>query len=110
MDFAWEELSEEDRRPAYADWEAGKGLIGGDPRQRPGSHLLPAWGIDQPFFRALALDDPRGNNGPALTALLLAQPLEVEIGYGRGDFLLDRALRYPQRLLSATRQRPRPRA
>ena len=32
MDFAWEELSEAERRQAYADWEAGKGLIGGDPR------------------------------------------------------------------------------
>jgi tRNA (guanine-N7-)-methyltransferase len=63
MDFAWEELTDDDRVRAYADWEAGKGLIGGDPRHRPGSQLLPAWGIDRPFFRALALDDARGSNG-----------------------------------------------
>ena len=100
MDFSWEELSEEDRRQAYADWEAGKGLIGGDPRQRPGSHLLPDWGVNQPFFRTLALDDSRGDNGPRLRGLLAAPlPLEVEIGYGRGDFLLDRAARHPDRLL-----------
>jgi tRNA (guanine-N7-)-methyltransferase len=100
MDFTWEELSEEDRRAAYADWEAGKGLIDGDPRRRPGSHLLPPWGIDQPFFRTLALDDTRGSNGARLRALLASPlPLEVEIGYGRGDFLLDRASRHPQRLL-----------
>ena len=72
MDFAWEELSEEDRRQAYVDWEAGRGLIGGDPRQRPGSHLLPAWGINQPFFRALALEDARGDNGPRLYMGMLA--------------------------------------
>ena len=100
MDFAWEELSDEDRRQAYADWEAGRGLLGGDPRQRPGSHLLPEWGINQPFFRVLALEDARGDNGARLGALLASDKLlEIEIGYGRGDFLLDRALRYPDRLL-----------
>lgn len=100
MDFTWEELSEEDRRQAYADWEAGRGLIGGDPHQRPGSHLLPAWGINQPFFRTLALDDSAGDNGPHLRRLLASPlPLEVEIGYGRGDFLLDRAARRPDLLL-----------
>ena len=100
MNFAWEELSEEDRRQAYADWEAGRGLIGGDPRQRPGSHLLPEWGINQPFFRTLAMADARRDNGARLAALLAGdKPLEIEIGYGRGDFLLDRALRHPGRLL-----------
>ncbi len=100
MEFTWEELNEEERAQAYADYHAGKGLIGGDPRQRPGSELLPPWGIDQPMFRALALDDPRGQNGVRLRAALAsAQPLELEIGYGRGDFMLDRAHRHPERLL-----------
>jgi tRNA (guanine-N7-)-methyltransferase len=99
MDFAWEELTDADRAHAYADWEAGKGLIGGDPRQRPGSHLLPAWGLDRPFFRALALDDARGSNGATLRSLLASdRPLEIEIGFGRGDFLLDRAQRFPEHL------------
>ena len=100
MDFAWEELTEAERAQAQADWEAGKGLIGGDPRHRTGSHLLPTWGADLPFFRTLALDDARSGNGAALRALLASpQPLEIEIGFGRGDFLLDRAQRYPERLL-----------
>ncbi|HHY56979.1 MAG TPA: hypothetical protein GYA08_16255, partial [Chloroflexi bacterium] len=99
MDFTWEELTDDDRVRAYADWEAGRGLIGGDPRKRPGSHLLPMWGLDRPFFRALALDDARSANGAALRALLASErPLEIEIGCGRGDFLLDRAQRYPTRL------------
>lgn len=99
MDFTWEELTDSDRAQAYADWEAGKGLIGGDPRKRPGAHLLPTWGLDRPFFRALALDDTRGGNGAALRHLLATDcPLEIEIGFGRGDFLLDRAQRHPERL------------
>lgn len=99
MDFAWEELTEEERAQAYADWEAGRGLIGGDPRLRPDSHLLPVWGVDKPFFRALALDDESGKNGVGLRAALASETsLEVEIGFGRGDFLLDRAARYPERL------------
>ncbi|MBK8049392.1 MAG: hypothetical protein IPK16_21110 [Anaerolineales bacterium] len=91
MDFSWEELSEADRAEAYADWAAGKGLIGGDPRQRPGSELLPPWGVDQPFFRTYTLDDTRGDNGARLRSELASErTLEVEIGYGRGDFLLAR--------------------
>ena len=94
MDFTWEELTAEERARAYADWAAGKGLVGGDPRHRPGAELLPAWGIDQFFFRTLALDDARGDNGARLRAALAGdRPLEIEIGYGRGDFLLDRAQR-----------------
>ena len=99
MDFAWEELSESERAQAYADWEAGRGLIGGDPRFRPDSHLLPHWGLDLPFLRALALDDGRASNGARLRAALASGcQVEVEIGFGRGDFLLDRAARLPQTL------------
>src|SRR5215213_5629921 len=96
MDFTWAELSEEERSQAYADWRAGKGLIGGDPYYRPGAELLPEWGLNRCFFRALALDDRRGENGPRLRAALATdQPLEVEIGFGRADFLLDRARHHP---------------
>jgi tRNA (guanine-N7-)-methyltransferase len=100
MNFAWEELNEEARQQAYADWQAGKGLIGGNPHMRPNSHLLPAWGVGQPFFRALAMDDPRGENGARLRGLLESErPVEIEIGFGRGDFLLDRSQRHPDTLL-----------
>ncbi len=104
MDFAWEELTPEQIAQTYADWEAGKGLIGGDPRRIPNAHLLPDRGLNQQFFRVLAMDDVRSagpvGNGDALRAELDSnRRLEVEIGFGRGDFLLDRALRYPDRLL-----------
>lgn len=99
MDFTWEALSDEARAQSYADWQAGRGLVGGDPRQRPNSNMLPVWGIDKPFFRTLALDDPAGANGAKLRAALArGASIEVEIGYGRGDFLLDRAARYPHSL------------
>ncbi|MGB5050358.1 MAG: hypothetical protein WBO46_15550, partial [Caldilineaceae bacterium] len=75
MDFAWEELADDKRAQLYADWEAGKGLIGGHPRHRPGAERLPVWGLNRPFFRAFALDDPRCDNGPRLrTALASDQP------------------------------------
>ena len=99
MDFAWEEVSEEERQQLYKDWQAGKGLIGGHPRCRPGHDRLPPWGLNRPFFRTFALDDTRGWNGEHLRADLASdRPLEIEIGFGRGDFILDRAQRYPQRL------------
>ena len=99
MSFAWEELTEAERAQAYADWETGKGLIGGDPRRRPGSDRLPAWGIDQPFFRDLALDDPDADKCAHLRDQLASSGrLEIEIGFGRGDFLLDRAKRFPDTL------------
>ncbi|MEZ4618615.1 MAG: hypothetical protein R2867_24300 [Caldilineaceae bacterium] len=99
MEFNWEEWTAETRAAAYADWEAGRGLIGGDPRKRPNAHLLPPWGINQPFFRVLTLDDERGNNGARLRAELASdRRVEVEIGYGRGDFILDRARRHPKTL------------
>src|SRR5687768_11873097 len=82
MNFTWEELSEEGRQQAYADWQAGKGLIGGDPHQRPNSHLLPTWGLNQPFFRGLAMEDTRGANGATLRQLLASErPAEVEVGF-----------------------------
>lgn len=99
MVFEWEEWTRERTAQAYIDWEAGRGLIGGDPRRRPNAHLLPPWGINRPFFRALALEDERGSNGATLsTALASEQLIEVEIGFGRGDFLLDRAQRHPNTL------------
>lgn len=97
MDFAWEELTEEDRAQTYADWQAGKGLIGGDPRRRPDSDRLPTWGLDRVFFRTLAMEDNRGGNGACLQTMLSSPvSLEIEIGFGRGDFLMDRAARHPE--------------
>ncbi len=99
MDFAWEELSDEERTQLDADWAAGKGLIGGHPKQRPGHDRLPEWGINRPFFRTFALGDKRGWNGDHVHAALASdRPLEIEVGFGRGDFILDRAGRHRDRI------------
>ncbi len=99
MDFDWEELTPAQRARHYADWHAGKGLIGGDPRRRPNSEILPSWAMDRRFVRALALDDPRVVNGERFRkGIASARPLEIEIGFGRGDFLQDRSTRIPERL------------
>lgn len=96
MDFAWEELTPAQLSRLYAEWQSGKGLIGGDPRRRPNFDLLPEWALDRPFLRSLALDDRRGENGERFRRRIAGpQLLEIEIGFGRGDFLLDRAARRP---------------
>ena len=77
MAFAWEEWTAEERQKAYANWAAGRGLIGGDPRHRPGAYELPPWGLDQPFFRTLALDDHRVANKERLTAWLLHNTMAI---------------------------------
>ncbi len=99
MDFAWEAISDAERAQLYADWQAGKGLIGGHPKHRPGHERLPDWGLNRRFFRAFTGGDDRGWNGERLQAELATdRPLEIEIGFGRADFLLDRARRHPSRL------------
>ncbi|MEM7539298.1 MAG: hypothetical protein AAF639_44485, partial [Chloroflexota bacterium] len=99
MNFEWEELTDDDIRMSYDNWEAGKGFINGDPRRMPFADQLPPWSLNRHFFRLLAMTDTRGGNGATLTQLIESeQPLEIEIGFGRGDFLLDRAQRYPDRL------------
>ena len=102
MDFTWEELTDDERAKAYADWDAGKGLMGGNPERRPHPDFWSDWMIDRAFFRTLALDNERSETGAAIRKQLASdQPLEVEIGFGRGDFILDRASRYPERTFLA---------
>ena len=77
MDFSWEELTPQERARHYADWHAGKGLIGGDPRRRPNSDILPAWAKDRSIVRALALDDCSAANGERIRRQIAgARPLE----------------------------------
>lgn len=78
---------------ALARYDEGKGLIHGDPRQRPRwLHPLPA--EPAPAFR---LHQSSPAHLQRLREFLGAAPLEVEIGSGRGEFILDWAARHPQR-------------
>jgi tRNA (guanine-N7-)-methyltransferase len=78
------------------DWEMfheGKGLIGGDPSRRPGgTRPLP-----EQFPRAFRLLGAAPDKLERLHRFLHDAPLEIEIGSGRGEFILDWAARHPHR-------------
>ncbi len=78
---------------ALARYHEGKGLIGGDPRKRPRwLHPLPA--EPAPAFRLLQSSP---EHLARLHRFLSSTPLEIEIGSGPGDFILDWAQKYPHR-------------
>lgn len=79
---------------ALTRYDEGKGLIGGDPRRRPRwLHPLPP----EPA-RAFRLHQSSPEHLERLRAFLQAGgPLEIEIGSGRGEFILAWAARHPDR-------------
>ena len=78
---------------ALRRYEQGKGLIGGDPGRRPApKHPSP---LNQP--PAFRLQTSRPAHLDALKSFLVTAPLEIEIGSGRGEFILDWAEQHPQR-------------
>lgn len=92
MTYSWSEEQFAESRPEHT------GLLGGDPHRRPGHDKAPEWSINQPFVRALMADAPEAGNRIAYREFLAAHALlEIEIGVGRGDFLLARAARLPDR-------------
>ncbi len=78
---------------ALERYHEGKGLIGGDPRRRPRwIHPLPP----EPAH-AFRLMQSSPEHLERLRAFLTSAPLEIEIGSGPGDFILDWAQKHPQR-------------
>lgn len=78
---------------ALERYEEGKGLIGGDPSRRPdGSRPLP-----EQFPRAFRLLGAAPEKRKHLQHFLQEAPLEIEIGSGRGAFILDWAAQHPHR-------------
>ncbi len=80
---------------------SGKGLAGGNPLHRlylPGYVRAP---LTRPLLQVADLE-PNGDGEheayrQRLAAFLAAGPLEIEIGFGDGNFLLDRARKHPER-------------
>ncbi len=92
MDFTWSQEQELDPR------KKDRGLLGGNPYQRPDRKQAPDWGCNQPFVRSLMQDDSSSFNQASFQAFLESTPeVEIEIGVGRGDFLLARAQQHPER-------------
>ncbi|RME81245.1 MAG: hypothetical protein D6775_14100 [Caldilineae bacterium] len=87
------ETDEARLQKALERYHEGKGLIGGDPRRRPRwLHPLPP----EPA-RAFRLHQSSPEHLQRLQTFLHHRPLEIEIGSGRGDFILDWAARHPRR-------------
>ncbi len=76
---------------ALERYEQGKGLIGGDPSRRP-PPKHPTLLTQPPAFRLLG---STADVIESVKAFVTAAPLEIEIGSGRGNFILDRAERHP---------------
>ena len=77
---------------ALEGYAQGKGLIGGDPRNRPRwLHPLP----DEPA-PAFRLMQSSPEHLARLQHFLTSAPLEIEIGSGPGDFILDWAAQHPE--------------
>ena len=88
MEFNWS------RNQLKTPPREGKGLLGGNPNMRPDSHQVPEWGFNRPFIRSLMKDGlDSANQASFLEFLEIYLNLEIEIGVGRGDFLLARAAR-----------------
>ena len=77
---------------AVRRYEEGKGLIGGDPQRRPHRKPLPPEPI-----RAFRLYGSSPEHLERLRTFLASAPLEVEIGSGGGEFILDWAAQHPER-------------
>ncbi|NOZ71672.1 MAG: hypothetical protein GXP38_07125 [Chloroflexi bacterium] len=87
------ETDESRLQRALRRYEEGKGLIGGDPSRRPPAKH-PSILTQPPAFRLLG---SAPEHLESLQSFLKAAPLEIEIGSGRGEFILDWAAQHPQR-------------
>jgi tRNA (guanine-N7-)-methyltransferase len=99
---------------AVERYEDGRGLIGGDPNRRPAHVRWRPIPEEQPYFRLIDIGDEKRarleaylSGGRSLEELAgtagsaeargSGGPLEVEIGFGTGEFLLGRASAHPDR-------------
>lgn len=88
-------VDEEMIQASAEDLKLGKGLYGGDLKRMPHAHLGLQASLD--FSPAPEIRRNCGDvaEEAARTAFLGGRPLEVEIGFGDGRFLLHRAQAYP---------------
>jgi tRNA (guanine-N7-)-methyltransferase len=89
-------------------YDEGRGLIGGDPAKRPAHVRWRPIPEEQPYFRLIDIsaekrarldaflsDDGAVRNADESPGT--RRPLEIEIGFGSGEFLLGRAAAHPER-------------
>ncbi len=78
---------------ALRRYDEGKGLIGGDPSRRPRSTQA----RPDTLTYAFRLFGSSAEKRERLQQFLAEALLEIEIGSGRGEFILDRATQHPDR-------------
>lgn len=96
MDFSWHPPSEDEIRRMYRAFARGKGLIGGTGAAGRADAPMPAWAAERPFVRS-RMHPTSGNRNRFAAWLRQSGTVEIEIGVGRGDFLLHRVARHPER-------------
>ncbi|MEA3337693.1 MAG: hypothetical protein U9R25_17490 [Chloroflexota bacterium] len=88
------ETDQAQRQKDAKGYAEGKGLIGGDPKRRPDHVRWRAIPEEQPYFRLIEISE--GKRG-RLDRFLDHRPLEIEVGFGSGEFMLGRASADPNR-------------
>lgn len=110
------DVDPEQQQEAIERYDEGRGLIGGDPNRRPTHVRWRPIPEEQPYVRlidvsaqkrarlaAFLAGDLAGTEGTseelgeAVETVAASGPLEVEIGFGMGEFLLGRAQTQPGR-------------
>lgn len=107
------------QQEAIERYDEGRGLIGGDPNRRPAHVRWRPIPDEQPYFRLIDVSAEKrarladflrgeiggpqrsseelGGPGGVAQSVRTSQPLEVEIGFGTGEFLVGRAEANPGR-------------
>ncbi len=93
------------QREAIDRYDEGRGLIGGDPNRRPGHVRWRPIPAEQPYFRLIDVSEEKRarldaflhEEGNSEEPDRKKHSLEVEIGFGHGEFLLGRSQRLATR-------------
>lgn len=80
-------------------YDEGRGLIGGDPNRRPAHIRWRPIPEEQPYFRLVDISAAKRARLDAFVQAAPATPLEIEIGFGYGEFMLGRAATQRERHL-----------
>ncbi|MEZ4561094.1 MAG: hypothetical protein R2854_32425 [Caldilineaceae bacterium] len=107
------DVDPEQQQEATERYDEGRGLIGGDPNKRPDHIRWRPIPEEQPYFRLIDIsaakrarldgflhegtEGKEGKEGKEREADDSARALEVEVGFGSGEFLLGRSARLADR-------------
>ncbi len=107
------DVDPEQTQEAIERYDEGRGLIGGDPNRRPDHIRWRPIPEEQPYFRLIDISAEKrarlelflheekrgkqGNQGNTEPTDGGARPLEIEIGFGNGEFMMGRSAAHRER-------------